>query len=412
MPAGRGIVVFLAGIGLWVAARLLGSPDLHIVAVGVAILPFAAAGFARWTRARLGVTRRLSATKVIPGQRVRVELEVENGSPAATSFVLLEDQMPPALGRPARLVLTGLPGRNSQRVSYSVVCRTRGRYHIGPLKMDISDPFALTKVRLEFPERDELVVFPEVERLVAGISTHFGSGAGESASRHLFRTGEEFYTMREYQTGDDLRRIHWPSVARHNRLMIRQDESARRSLATLFLDTRVSSLGQAHSPAFEKAVSATASVGVHLSRSGYALRLAAAGTRPLPMSEEGFLEALASVSHTPSKPLASMLVPIRSSAVADTTLAVVTSPLAAAEIGSLTRVGTVFGPKVAVLVYPVDPAGLPPEQRRILEDQASTARLSLARAGWDVFVIGPTGRLQDVWHTSRKKLPVATGSSL
>jgi len=218
--------------------------------------------------------------------------------------------------------------------------------------------------------------------------------------------------MREYQTGDDLRRIHWPSVARHNRLMIRQDESARRSLATLFLDTRVSSLGQAHSPAFEKAVSAAASVGVHLSRSGYALRLAAAGTRPLPMSEEGFLEALAAVSHTPSKPLASMLVPIRSSAVADTTLAVVTSPLAAAEIGSLTRVGTVFGPKVAVLVYPVDPAGLPPEQRRILEDQASTARLSLARAGWDVFVIGPTGRLQDVWHTSRKKLPVATGSSL
>src|SRR5947207_12133517 len=205
MPSRRGYVVFAAGIGLWIAARLVGSPDLHIVAVAVALLPIAAGAFARWSRARLGVTRRLSATKVMPGQRVRVELEVENRSPTTTSFILLEDQVPAALGRPARLVLTGLPARNSQRVAYNVLCRTRGRYRIGPLRIDISDPFALTKHRLEYGERDDLVVFPEVERLSAGVSSQFGSGAGDSATRHLFRTGEEFFTMREYQVGDDLR---------------------------------------------------------------------------------------------------------------------------------------------------------------------------------------------------------------
>jgi uncharacterized protein (DUF58 family) len=228
MPSRRGYIVFAAGVGLWIAARLVGSPDLHVVAVGVALLPLTAGAFARWSRARLGVNRRLSATRVAPGQRVRVELEVENRSPATTSFILLEDQVPSALGRPARLVLTGLPARNSQRVAYTVLCRTRGRYHLGPLRIDISDPFALTKLRMEYTERDELVVFPEVEELRAVISSQFGSGAGESTSRHLFRTGEEFFTMREYQVGDDLRRIHWPSVARRGRLMIRQDESARR----------------------------------------------------------------------------------------------------------------------------------------------------------------------------------------
>ena len=165
MPSSRGIAVFGAGIALWLAARLLGSPDLHIVAVGVAVLPILAVIFVRWNRHRLLVTRRLSATKVMPGQRVTVELEVENDSAVSTSFVLLEDHMPPSLGRPARLVLTGLPGRNSQRVRYSMVCRTRGRYAIGPLRLDVSDPFALTRVRLEYPEKDELVVFPEVEDL-------------------------------------------------------------------------------------------------------------------------------------------------------------------------------------------------------------------------------------------------------
>jgi uncharacterized protein (DUF58 family) len=411
MASGRGAIVFAAGVALWFAARLVGSSDLHMVAVGIAILPLAAAGFARWSRARLAVTRRLSATKVLPGQRVRVELEIDNRAPAGTSFILLEDQMPPALGRPARLVIPGLPPRASARAEYSVMCRSRGRYSIGPLRMDVSDPFVLTKIRLEYTERDDLIVFPEVEDLTAGVSSQFGSGAGESTSKHLFRTGEEFYTMREYQTGDDLRRIHWPSVARRGRLMIRQDESARRSLATVVLDTRASSLGQTHTPPFEKAVSAAASIGAHLARSGYALRLSAGATRPLAVSEEGFLEALAIATHTPSRPLASMLLQLRTSAVPDTTLVVVTAPLPPSEVAALTRVGTVFGPKLAVLVYPVDPEALPPERRAKLEGQATTCRLSLARAGWDVFLLGPSGRLQDVWHENRKKLPVATGSS-
>src|SRR5439155_7680106 len=141
MPSGRGYVVFGAGVGLWFAARLVGSPDLHMVAVGVAILPLAAGAFARWSRARLGVVRRLSATKVVPGQRVRVELEVENRSPAATSFILLEDQMPATLGRPARLVIPGLPARNSTRAHYSLMCRNRGRYLIGTRCLDYSDSF-------------------------------------------------------------------------------------------------------------------------------------------------------------------------------------------------------------------------------------------------------------------------------
>jgi uncharacterized protein (DUF58 family) len=275
----------------------------------------------------------------------------------------------------------------------------------------MSDPFALTRVRLEFRDRDDLVVFPEVEPLSGPAGSQFGSSSGDSSSRHLFRTGDEFYTMREYVLGDDLRRIHWPSVARRNRLMIRQDESARRSLATVLLDTRVSSFGQSHTPAFEKAVSAAATLGVHLSRGGFALRLAAGTPRPVPVTEEAFLESLASVGHARSRPLSQMLLALRTSAVPDTTLAVVTSPLPGAEVATLTRVGSVFGTKVAVLVYPTDPAGLPPDPREKLEGQAQSARLSLARAGWDVYLILPTGRLQDVWHTSRKRLPIATGSS-
>src|SRR5215207_9694104 len=159
-------------------------------------------------------------------------------------------------------------------VRYSIAPHQRGRYVLGPLTADLSDPFALTKLRVEFDERDELVVAPEVELLGSGPDSPFGMTSGLALAKHLFRTGDEFYTMRAYVEGDDLRRIHWPSVARSGELMIRQDESTRRSTAVLFIDTRDSVVGQTHTPSFEKVISAAASLGILLMRYGFSVKLA------------------------------------------------------------------------------------------------------------------------------------------
>ena len=217
--------------------------------------------------------------------------------PAPTSFLLVEDRQPPTLGRSARLVVSGLPPRGSQRVSYTVLPQTRGRYRLGPLSVDITDPFALTRQRLEFDERDELLGDPgDRGPPRADPTAPIGQSFGASRARQLFRTGEEYYTMRGYQEGDDLRRIHWPSVARTGALMIRQDESSKRASGLVFIDTRAQALGQSHSQAFERAVSVGATLGVMLARRGFALRLGtrrSAGRRrhrgPLPRRAGGHL---------------------------------------------------------------------------------------------------------------------------
>ncbi len=403
MPSGRGVLVFAAGIALWAAARVAGSPALHMVAVGLVVLPFASALFARWSRQRLRVRRRLSDQRVAPGMRVVVELEIENEAPAPTSFLLLEDRVPPSLGRPARLVLAGIPARARQRASYTLTAQARGRYTLGPLVVDISDPFALTRMRMEFDQRDDLVVVPEVENLEAGSSSPFGQASGLSLARHLFRTGEEFYTMRPYQEGDDLRRIHWPSVARSGELMIRQDESSRRASAVLFLDTRESALGKVRTPAFERGVSAAASVGVLLARSGFSTTLATSQMAPMPVTEERLLETLAGIGHHTSRALSAGLTRLRSVAAGDVTLVAVTAPPPPTELTSLIRSGVVFGPKIAILVYPVDPETLPPERQAHLEGRATSARLSLSRSGWEVLIVSPSGRLRDVWQRTRNR---------
>jgi uncharacterized protein (DUF58 family) len=409
MPTRRGWAALAAGLGLYVAARFVGSDDLHMVSVGIVALPFLAAALVQWNRVRLGIHRHLSAVRVFPGARVNVTLTVENQGLSITPFLLLEDTLPSSLGRSARLVVTGVPPGGKQRVSYSVVTRQRGRYTLGPLNIQITDPFGLARVRVQTASRNDLIVYPMVEELDRWALGMHGAGAGESTVRQLFRSAAEFYTMREYVTGDDLRRIHWPSVARTGHLMIRQDESNRRSMATIFLDNRSSAMGAEASLGFEKGVSVAASIGRLLIQEGFAVHIATLDREPTLVSETVLLEMLASVTTVRTGGIGESLTRLRSAARSDTSLALVTAPPHAPELAAMSHIGTGFGRKLAVFVYPVSPSALPEEARSEVEARASLARGTLLHAGWEVFVISPDGRLADVWRSSRRsrKLQVA-----
>jgi len=400
----RGVTVCVAGIAMWVVARLIGSAGLEIVGIGFALLPLVAGLFLRWTERRVTVRRRLSEVRVVPGTRLSVQLDVENRSTAPSSYLMLEDQLPPALGRPARLVVASVPGRRAQRVSYSILPQARGRYRIGPLTIDVNDPFGLRRRRLVVEDRDELLVTPEIEDLTTPPDAATSATAGTSRARQLLRTGEDYFTMRAYQEGDDLRRIHWPSVARTGELMIRQNETSKRANGLVFIDNRESALGPSHSPAFERAVSCAASIGALLSHNGFGLRFGTADSIAVPLTEERFMDALAALTHSKGASLANALMNLRGSASTESSLIFVAAPPAPQELPQLVRSGTGFGPKLAVLVHPVEPATAPASRRTQLEARATEARIALIRGGWDCLVLTPSTRLSERWHTPRERL--------
>src|SRR5439155_10095372 len=272
-------------------------------------------------------------------------------------FLLLEDAVPASIGKPARLVVTGIPPGQEQKASYSFTCRQRGVYSIGPLTITVTDPFGLARTRVAASGHNDLIVFPRVEPLQPWKLGTQGAGSGESALRFLQRTAAEFYTMRQYVTGDDLRRIHWPSVARTGELMIRQDESTRRSWATLFLDNRAGALGVTGSRAFDRVVSCAATIGRVLLRPGLTLTHATADGVPRAVSGTARLVFLAGVNQARVRGVADTLTRLRSAGPQDSTLAVVGPLPVASEVGALTQVGLAFGRKLAVLVLPVDPSG-------------------------------------------------------
>ena len=115
---------------------------------------------------------------------------------------------------------------------------------------------------------DRLVVYPAVEEL-AGLPIVRGQDPTVNTSRANFSQtgGEDFFTLREYQQGDDLRKVHWPSSAKRDELMIRQLEMPWQSRALVLLDPRQSAYPD--SEAFEHAVRGVASAFRHLFRNGY-----------------------------------------------------------------------------------------------------------------------------------------------
>jgi uncharacterized protein (DUF58 family) len=92
-------------------------------------------------------------------------------------------------------------------------------------------------------------------------------GEGDARASTAAAAGEDDVVPRAYRDGDELRRVHWRSTARYGELMVRREEQRWRNRAVLFLDTRLGAhAGRGPASSFEYAVSAAASIGVHLAR--------------------------------------------------------------------------------------------------------------------------------------------------
>ncbi|QLQ15288.1 MAG: DUF58 domain-containing protein [Micropruina sp.] len=99
--------------------------------------------------------------------------------------------------------------------------------------------------------------------------------SGEAAALRSGLVGPDDALIREYRPRDDVRRIHWPSTARTGSLMVRREERAWDPSALVVLDSRRSAhRGQGPDSSFEWAVSAAASIGLHLIQAGFTVELA------------------------------------------------------------------------------------------------------------------------------------------
>ena len=270
----RGRSFLAAGLTAVGCALVLDQRDLLRVGVLLAAVPLGALLTTSRYRYRLALKRTIAPVRVVAGTTARVGLELENLTRIPTRVLLAEDRVPYALGPSPRFVIARLPGHRRAAVTYTLRSEIRGRYALGPLRLRLTDAFGMCEVTRSFTGVDRLVVVPKVYPLDGAGGSGQWSGTGESLTRNAAAAGEDDVATREYRHGDDLRRVHWRSTARRGELMVRRDEQPRQLRATILLDTRtIGHRGDGPGSSFEWAVSAAASVSVHLAAQRYGLRL-------------------------------------------------------------------------------------------------------------------------------------------
>jgi uncharacterized protein (DUF58 family) len=233
----RGVGLLATGVVLLLGAALVGVQELYAVALAAAVLVAGAAGWVRWSRPELRTSRALAPARVPAGGEVHVELAVHNEGRRCSAVVALRDRIDD--GRSSvTLALAPLAPGASARTSYRIPCPVRGVFEVGPLEVELADPFGLVSTSRPGAEPSPLVVHPRLVDLRAperATGTELDAAGTWAAAR---ATGGELATIREYRTGDDLRRVHWPSTARLAELMVRQDEAPVEGRLTVAVDLR------------------------------------------------------------------------------------------------------------------------------------------------------------------------------
>ncbi len=252
-----GWLTLLAAVIAAIAGRVFAVLELFIVAAVLAALVAACLTWVRLTAVRLRVSRVVSPAKVHMGEATKVEVTATNTGTTRTPVLHLSD--PVAGTRGARLHLAPLAAGERAQAAYRLPTDRRGILHVGPLGIEIADPFGLAHRRATAAPLESVTVFPHVDTIrVPSLGGDEDPHGAAIQTNKLGQTTDEFFSLREYVRGDDMRRVHWKSTARSNELMVRQDETPWQDRTTVAFDLRPGRSADAR--AFERAVSAAASV--------------------------------------------------------------------------------------------------------------------------------------------------------
>lgn len=386
MPTTRGWAALGAGTALlvlWVALGehlLLAVASFLLLAVGLGI------AYVRFTAPRVSITRRLTPRQVHDGDRAIVEVTLTAGR--RIYQVVVEDEVH-GLGS-AHFVADRVEPSDPMIARYEILARPRGIYRVGPADVRVRDPLSLTESGGLAGSPDRLVVYPAVEDL-DGLPLGRGQDPMVNTSRASFanRGGEDFFTLREYQQGDDLRKVHWPSSAKRDELMIRQLEMPWQSRALVLLDPRRA--GHPSTESYEQAVRGAASVLRHLFGNGYTPTLwAGRGNGTVVGSQEAYalaMEELAVVQPGDDIDLPMTVAKLRKSGMAGGVLVLVSGPPDEAVLGAYRIIGRDFYRTVVMSVG----------------DRTGEAILQFARGGASTAVAPATGSWAHAWREAMER---------
>jgi uncharacterized protein (DUF58 family) len=250
--SGRSGAALAVGATALLGAWLFGSVALAPVGIGIVAAALSARAWRRAVSSSLRLERSTSASRLVEGETLRVELRLAGRLSRFARVVAREHvgqlgaiEVPLVRGR-GELTWVGIP---------------RGLHELGPAEVVLEDPLGLERISIGAPSFGRVIVHPRTVELRALFTDGGRSGFGGRRPALRRQSGVDLHSVRDYQHGEPLRLVHWPTTARRGSLSVRELEDTPREGTVVVLDCDPTGVAgpQGHS-SFDEAVRATASI--------------------------------------------------------------------------------------------------------------------------------------------------------
>ena len=236
--------------GFWLPARLA-----YVILIGVPIAYF----WAKANSRNLDVTTERLMDRLQEGQEYQEQITVKNRSWWAKLWLEVDDpsDLP---GHVSKRIIT-LGPRESRTWRLSTLCRRRGLYSIGPVRISTGDPFGFFRYTNTYGRPQTILVYPRATEL-----PNFYVPPANLPGEGRFRKRTHYVTpnasgVRPYEAGDSFNRIHWPTTARTNELMVKLFELDPASDIWIILDLQKTvHIGEGDEGTEEHAIKIAASI--------------------------------------------------------------------------------------------------------------------------------------------------------
>ena len=267
-----GLILLAVAIVAWLLGRFVAGRPLYLLSYG-ALLVLALS----W-----GIGRRplpLEGERALVRSRRRegeiIDMEVKLTATRRLNTFVLEEHVPEVLGQNARIPVASLEPGESVDHAYRLTCWRRGVYQLGPLVARWGDPFGFTEREAVLCEPFEFLVHPSTELVQDRAFTRLWEDPPvRPPMSKPWPSGMEFYGMREYTPGDDVRRVVWRAYARTQQLLVREAEQGITDQINIILDGHRENHSQGlFSESFEMGVRAAASASLYHLKEGFSVNL-------------------------------------------------------------------------------------------------------------------------------------------
>lgn len=232
MLTSRGKLALLFGLVVYLAAWAFGSRPLYPVAIGFLLCVALAAANVHLAARPMRYRRFAAAREHVEGDDVAIDVELRPTGPLTLAGITVVERIA-KLGE-QRLDLKRHGRTLHGRVAFERV--PRGRYALEEAHAVIEDPFGLERTSLELPAQNALLVLPRI----VDIETPFSESGprAHDGRRLLLRrpSGFDVHSVREYEEGESLRKVHWRSTARRGQLMVKELQDEPRDEVAIVLD--------------------------------------------------------------------------------------------------------------------------------------------------------------------------------